>query len=84
MTFVLDTGFHREDHSLKMLSTNFEGKTCFYPDAPKLPKERVEQGFAFDNISIDYAGPVYVKDQYSDETVTHKAWIALITCRLQC
>jgi len=58
----------------------FEGKTCFYPDAPKLPKERVEQGFAFDNISIDYAGPVYVKDQYSDETVTHKAWIALITC----
>ena len=58
----------------------FEGKTCTYPEPPILPKARLEQDFAFKNIGIDYAGPVYVRNTFGDDTETYKAWIALITC----
>ena len=58
----------------------FEGKHCAYPEQPKLPKERLQQGFAFKNIGIDYAGPVYVRNDYGDQSSLYKAWITLITC----
>ena len=58
----------------------FEGKKCTYPDPPILPKARVEQDFAFTNVGIDYAGPVHIRNTFSDDGSTHKAWIALITC----
>ena len=57
-----------------------EGKPYGYPEAPPLPKERVYGHYAFENIGIDYAGPVYVKDIYSESDITHKAWIVLTTC----
>ena len=45
-----------------------------------MPKERVEPSFAFENIGIDYAGPVFVRNNYGEQSDLYKAWIALITC----
>ncbi|XP_066924368.1 uncharacterized protein [Clytia hemisphaerica] len=58
----------------------FEGKRCIYPDQPKLPSERVDQSYAFENIGIDYAGPVFVRNNFGDQKTLYKSWIALITC----
>ncbi|XP_066929853.1 uncharacterized protein [Clytia hemisphaerica] len=58
----------------------FEGKRCIYPDLPKLPSERVDQSYAFENIGIDYAGPVFVRNNFGDQKTLYKSWIALITC----
>ena len=58
----------------------FEGKRCVYPEPPKLPRERVDQSYAFENIGIDYAGPVFVRNNFGDQKTLYKSWIALITC----
>ena len=58
----------------------FEGQKCRYPDAPILPKERLDQNFAFTNIGLDYAGPVHIRNTFGTDESTYKAWIALITC----
>ena len=58
----------------------WDGKAYTYPMSPSLPSFRLSNDFAFNNIGIDYAGPLYVKDIYSDTRDVHKAWIALITC----
>ncbi|CAI4220968.1 unnamed protein product [Auanema sp. JU1783] len=48
-----------------------------YPNFPQLPKERVVKFKPFENIGIDYAGPLLVK---TEEQTTKKVWIVLITC----
>ena len=58
----------------------FEGKRCVYPEPPKLPRERLEQSYAFENIGIDYAGPVFVRNNFGEKDELYKSWIALITC----
>ena len=57
-----------------------EGKSYTYPNKSSLPKERVTANYAYENMGIDYLGPVYVKDIYAKSNETHKAWIALTTC----
>ena len=57
-----------------------EGKPYGYPNEPALPRERVAANYAFQNMGIDYLGPVYVKDIYANSNETHKAWIAIATC----
>ncbi|XP_066910124.1 uncharacterized protein [Clytia hemisphaerica] len=57
-----------------------EGKPYGYPNEPSLPRERVTANYAYENMGIDYLGPVYVKDIYAKNNETHKAWIALTTC----
>ena len=56
------------------------GKTLVGPPPPDLPSYRVAYEFAFNNIGIDYAGPLMVKDIYSTSTVMYKSYICLFTC----
>ncbi|XP_057290885.1 uncharacterized protein LOC130613578 [Hydractinia symbiolongicarpus] len=61
------------------LCKRFESKAFTYPSTSALPDFRLSLNFAFTNIGIDYAGPLYIRDIYSRSDV-HKAWICLITC----
>ena len=59
----------------------YEGQAYKYPDPPDLPESRLKSGFSFENVGIDYAGPVFVTNVYSHNNEVFKAWIALITCQ---
>ena len=50
------------------------------PAAPPLPKFRLSDDFAFTNIGVDHADPLYVKDIYSQTKEMHKVYIVLYTC----
>ena len=56
------------------------GKCYDTPGPPPLPGFRVSDDVAFSNIAVDFAGPLYVKNIYSDSNETHKCYIALFTC----
>jgi len=45
-----------------------------------LPDFRVIGGRTFLTAGVDFAGPVFVKDVYSRDTMMHNAYIALATC----
>lgn len=49
-----------------------------YPNYPVLPIERTKMFKPFENVGIDYAGPLYVTQQ--GNTSQSKVWIMLITC----
>ena len=68
-----------ESHSLNTVRCVI-GKALKGPAPPDLPEYRVSYEFAWQNIGIDYAGPVYVKDIYSSDDLMHKAYICLLTC----
>ncbi|XP_050397872.1 uncharacterized protein LOC130014246 [Patella vulgata] len=57
-----------------------EGKSYGVPLAPPLPEFRLSDDFAFTNIGVDYAGPLYVKDIYSKSGEMNKVFIVLYTC----
>ena len=50
------------------------------PPPPDLPEYRVSYEFAFTNVGIDHAGPLFVKDIYSNDSSMYKAWVCLLTC----
>ena len=56
------------------------GKVLLGPPPPDLPGYRVASDFAFTNIGVDYAGPLFVKNIYSETDEMHKAYICLFTC----
>ena len=56
------------------------GKTMIGPAPPDLPEYRVSYKFAWSNIGIDHAGPLYVKEIYSQDHVMYKAYICIMTC----
>jgi len=59
----------------------FEGKPYSYPkNAGPLPSERVSKDYPYSKVGIDYAGPIYCRDIYSESKTLHKAWVVLITC----
>ena len=57
-----------------------EGKGYGIPRSPALPEFRISNDFAFTKIGVDYVGPLYVKDIYTQCKDMHKAYIALYTC----
>ena len=57
-----------------------EGRSFQVPPPPPLPESRVADEFAYSRVDVDFAGPIYVRDIYSDKPETHKAYIALFTC----
>nr|XP_047140933.1 uncharacterized protein LOC101236808 [Hydra vulgaris] len=65
-------------HFHKLVKRN-EGKPYSYPPAPPLPESRLNSDFAFKCIALNYAVPLYIKDDYDDSTL-NKAWIFLFTC----
>ena len=56
------------------------GKVMLGPNPPDLPSYRVSYEYAFSNVGIDYAGPLFVKDIYNVDSQMHKAYILLFTC----
>ena len=57
-----------------------EGKGYCVPSPPPLPQFRVSEEFAYTQLGVDFAGPVYVKNIYTRDKKTYKAYIALFTC----
>lgn len=56
------------------------GSPMLGPAPPDLPEFRVAHDFAFTNVGVDFAGPLYVKDIYAESLQMHKAYILLFTC----
>ena len=52
----------------------------FGPPPPDLPAFRVKYEFAFTNVDIDFAGPLFVKEIYSYNSMMYKAYILIFTC----
>ena len=53
----------------------FEGRPCKSIPPPQLPVFRVQQARPFTSTGIDFAGPLYVRDQEDA-----KVWLCLYTC----
>lgn len=66
--------------SNRNICKRLEGKSYGVPASPPLPKFRLSDDFAFINIGVDHAGPLYVKDIYSKSNEMHKVYIVLYTC----
>ena len=50
------------------------------PPTPLLPEHRVSCDFPFQYVGVDYAGPLYVRDNYSKSAELFKAYILVFTC----
>ena len=46
----------------------------------QLPKERVNPSFANEMVSVDYAGPVFIKAESKRRPIYQKAYIAIFVC----
>ncbi|XP_068734829.1 uncharacterized protein [Montipora capricornis] len=57
-----------------------EGRSYNAPPQPPLPDFRVSDEFAFTQVGVDFAGPVYLRDVFSKNKKVFKAYIALFTC----
>ena len=53
-----------------------------YPGHSDLPEFRLDDGTPFKATGVDYLGPLYCREVYSDpkSASTHKCWIAIYTC----
>ncbi|XP_065675665.1 uncharacterized protein LOC136091879 [Hydra vulgaris] len=63
----------------RFLCRRYEGKTYSYPDVPPLPLSRVNDDYVFKYTGIDYCGPLFVKNIYSEGEI-FKCWILLASC----
>ena len=57
-----------------------QGKTIVPPETAKLPYFRLSCDHCFENVGIDYAGPLYNKRTVNGTTVMSKCYILLFTC----
>ena len=57
-----------------------QGKTLLPPSAAKLPNYRIYFEFPFENVRLDYEGPLYTRDIYSSNRETYKSYILIFTC----
>ena len=57
-----------------------QGKTLIPPKQPSLPSFRISYNYPFENIGIDYAGPIYYKGKSDLSQRMKKCHILLITC----
>ena len=57
-----------------------QGKTIIPPQTPNLPNARVKCNHAFENVGIDFAGPLYCKENSVSGIAMSKCYILLITC----
>jgi len=62
-----------------VICRRFEGNPFRLPPPPPLPAFRVNEAPPFCYTGVDYAGPLFVRDQGSD-TNSSKVWICLFTC----
>ena len=59
-----------------------QGKTVIPPETAKLPYFRVSCDHSFENVGIDFAGPLYSKGTVKGKTVMSKCYILLFTCEV--
>lgn len=57
-----------------------QGKTFATPPSNNLPEFRVKCEYAFENVGLDFAGPLYAKNIYSTTSAMHKCYVLLFTC----
>ena len=50
------------------------------PSVAKLPDYRVYFEFPFENVGVDYAGPLHRRDICSSNKETYKSYILISTC----
>ncbi|XGW18756.1 hypothetical protein V3C99_002953 [Haemonchus contortus] len=60
-----------------VICTRANGYAYRYPEMPTLPKQRTSRSRPFQNVGIDYLGPLSYRSVYS---AINKVWICLITC----
>ena len=56
-----------------------QGKVLGTPPTNDLPRFRVKCEYAFENVGLDFAGPLYTKDIYSSGGM-YKCYVLLFTC----
>ena len=56
------------------------GKPYDTPCAPPLPPYCVSEDAAFSQIGIDFPGPLFVRNIYSNDNQSYKCYIALFSC----
>ena len=59
-----------------------QGQTITPDETPYLPSFRINYGHAFENVGVDYAGPVFYKNVNEQRTELLKCYNLLITCAL--
>ena len=57
-----------------------QGKTAISPETPKLPELRVSCNHPFENVGVDYTGPLYFKENFSNCVRMSKCYVLLFTC----
>uniref|UniRef100_A0A1I7VYG8 Integrase catalytic domain-containing protein n=2 Tax=Loa loa TaxID=7209 RepID=A0A1I7VYG8_LOALO len=60
-----------------MVCKRWKAKPFKLPAMPNLPESRVRRSRAFENVGLDYLGPITLKAPYG---MIYKRWIALFTC----
>ena len=63
-----------------MICKHFEGTHYSVPSTAPLPEFRLEENFAFTNVGVDFAGPLFIRTGTKDHCSTEKVYIALFTC----
>ncbi|XP_064087333.1 uncharacterized protein LOC135201986 [Macrobrachium nipponense] len=61
-----------------VLCSKVEGKPCVYPGPPSLPLHRVVLNRPFENVGVDYSGPIVITKTEDNEP--RKVYICLFTC----
>ena len=56
-----------------------QGRTLIPPPTAKLPDFRVKCTYPFENVGLDYAGPIYVRNLYDSQSI-NKCYVLLLTC----
>ena len=76
----------RGKQSIKFLLKNcvtckyINGKTVIPPETTSLPKSRVDFSYPYQNIGLDYAGPIYYKSADNSKRKMPKDYFLIITC----
>ena len=59
---------------------NINEKAVIPPKTPSLPKSRVDYSYPYQNIGLDYAGPIYYKSADNSKRKMSKGYFLIITC----
>ena len=76
----------RERLTVKNISKNcvickiVQGKTAISPETPKLPEFRVSRNHPFENVGVDYTGPLYLKQSVNNSVRMSKCYVLLFKC----
>ena len=61
-----------------VICKKYQGRTFLPPDTPDLPEFRLDTSYSFCNVGLDYAGPLYVRNDTKDAVM--KVYLLLFTC----